>query len=89
LTCTGSGGSITKNATVNVNHQACVCGADYYRVNKGTTSSCLGAKNVCTSNCKKIINNSTEDIFVPTKTRIEWNSFIKYKPAGVSIINCF
>ena len=66
----------------------CSCSADYYRVNKNTTSGCIGAKGICGSNCKKIINNSVGHIFIPAKTQAEWNNFISHPPSGVSVLSC-
>ena len=67
----------------------CTCSADYYNVAQGVTTGCVGAKNVCGSNCKKIFNNNCGfNIFAPAKTTTEWNSFIGNFPSCVTVTNC-
>ena len=38
--------------------------------------------------CKEIENNCGEDIFIPTKTSLEWLEFRTHAPAGVGVDDC-
>src|SRR3989338_4118437 len=38
--------------------------------------------------CKKIINNAGKNIFIPTKTAAEWQSFINSPPSGITFEPC-
>jgi len=57
-----------------------------YRVNTGD-----GAQKIyidSSNTCKEVTNNSGKDIFVPTKTAVEWNAFNTNKPSGISVSDC-
>lgn len=56
--------------------------SDYYRVNVSETDYINEH-----SNCKKVNNSGSGDIFVPTKTSGEWSSFYDNPPSGVSAEN--
>jgi len=60
--------------TVEGTEVCCACDKEYYRIEKGKTSECIGAKGICDRNCKKITNNCSSAIFVPAKTENEWLS---------------
>lgn len=59
--------------------------ADYYRVNNGATVTIDEW-----STCKKVTNacGAGKDIFVPTKTSLEWSTFRSNKPGCVSLAEC-
>lgn len=38
--------------------------------------------------CRKVTNNGTNTIFIPTNTLNEWGSFITYPPATVFVDAC-
>ena len=38
--------------------------------------------------CKKVVNASGNDLFVPTKTSVEWTAFRSNPPAGVTLGSC-
>jgi len=68
----------------------CFCSADYYYVPDYSTTECIGARGVCSSNCKKITTGNCPDsgIFVPTKTTSEWNEFLSNLPSCTSVTSC-
>lgn len=56
-----------------------------YRVNKNTTGNVTNAR----GQACKVLNNSTRDYFIPTKTRQEWDAFsITGRPANVTAGCC-
>ncbi len=57
--------------------------AYYYRVNHGTNKQ-VSAYNIC----KNIKNNGPYDIFIPTRTQQEWNSFLHNPPPNVILEQC-
>lgn len=38
--------------------------------------------------CQQIVNTATNDIFVPTKTNTEWQSFQSNKPTFITVNTC-
>lgn len=40
------------------------------------------------STCKKVTNSTGNDVFIPTRTVAEWNSFINNPPSGVTVASC-
>ena len=38
--------------------------------------------------CRRVLNNAGKDIFVPTKTLAEWQTFMNNLPSGVSLAFC-
>ncbi len=62
-----------------------------YRVNNGSTGTVDLSSHGDAScrECKKVTDASGKDIFVPTKSCAEWNTFKANLPAGVTISNCF
>ncbi len=38
--------------------------------------------------CKRVVNNNNKTLFVGTKTKSEWESFIAKKPNDVSLVDC-
>ena len=56
---------------------------DYYRINNGNTQQINKF-----FPCKIVTNNCGTDIFVPTKTQGEWDSFVNNAPNGVSVFDC-
>jgi len=82
------GGSYTNSScSIGV---CCFCSADYYYVPDYSTTECIGARGVCSSNCKRVTTGSCPDsgIFVPTKTTSEWNVFINNLPSCASVTSC-
>ncbi len=62
--------------------------AEGYKVPKGQTVEVTGPVSG-TQTCKKVTNNCSADIFVPTKSAAEWTgNFIPNKPACVSLAEC-
>lgn len=60
-----------------------------WRVNKFTASSDLtGLSTAYGITCKKVVNNSSLDYFVPAGTKFEWDSFAANTPPNVSVVNC-
>jgi len=57
--------------------------ASYYKVNAGSTVSINQF-----GTCRRVTNNCSSAIFVPTNTSAEWSSFINNKPSCVSLANC-
>jgi len=60
-----------------------VFAANFYRVNNGTTEEVDEF-----SICKEVDNNSGQDLFVPTKSALEWLSFRNFPPSGVTLNSC-
>ena len=60
-----------------------VFAAEFYRVNKGTKEIIeeFGL-------CKTIENNSSHDLFVPTKTKDEFSAFLTHTPNGIAVSSC-
>lgn len=56
---------------------------DYFRINNGNTQQI--DKFIP---CKIITNNCGTDIFVPTRSQAEWDSFVANAPNGVSVAEC-
>ena len=56
---------------------------DYFRINNGNTQQIDKF-----FPCKIITNNCGTDIFVPTRSQAEWDSFIANAPNGVAVIDC-
>jgi len=54
-----------------------------YRANSGTATFVDPASDTD----RKVVNESGNDYFVPTKTDAEWNAFVNNLPAGVSLCN--
>lgn len=38
--------------------------------------------------CKRVINNAGKNLFIPTRTQAEWNTFINNVPVGVTLTYC-
>ena len=58
--------------------------AEGYRVLTNTT----GTKVTSSSGCQTVTNSGSSDIFVPTKTATEWNSFLANKPSYITMGDC-
>jgi len=66
-----------------------VLGLGGFKVNKYSSSQPL--ENLATAyniTCKKVVNNSSLDYFVPLETKFEWDSFVANTPPNVSVVNC-
>jgi hypothetical protein len=57
--------------------------ADSYRVNNGTRVQINEH-----STCRNVENTSGRDLFVPTRTSAEWQSFRDNFPSGVTLTGC-
>lgn len=57
--------------------------ADSYTVDTATTREVDEF-----SDCQRVINNSGQTLFVPTKTATEWSAFQAHPPAGVTLAAC-
>ena len=55
----------------------------YYRVNSGETKK-IDEHGIC----KEVTNGGSKDIFIPTKTQAEWESFINNAPSEISLSEC-
>ena len=54
-----------------------------YRINNGTAQTINEW-----GTCRRVTNSAGADIFVPTNTLAEWNSFISNHPPAVSVGSC-
>ncbi|MFA6307012.1 MAG: LamG domain-containing protein [Patescibacteria group bacterium] len=57
-----------------------------YQVNPGGTADVVIGSEA--GDCYKIINNSTNNYFIPTKTQAEWEAFSSHLPSGLSVESC-
>lgn len=57
--------------------------ASYYNIGVGSTVSINQF-----GTCRRVTNNCSLNIFVPTNTSAEWNTFISKKPTCVTLANC-
>ena len=61
-----------------------ILAADYWRVNDGAAVTEIDEQGLC----RDVDNDCGSDLFIPTKTYNEWNSFVIHYPAGVVLTTC-
>ncbi len=42
----------------------------------------------CTYTCYKIVNSTAKNLFIPTNTCLEWDTFLAHLPAGITTATC-